>query len=374
MKPALESMKYPRYLFDVDFDALPKQPAKPSEAELAALAAPTFTEELQRECNKAREEGRQEGLAQSNAGFEHRIAEILADIDSKFSTLDAAHRAANERVAKSAISLAAAIATKIAPEYARENGLAEIEAFVGQCLSNLFGETEIVIRVPEALAEELENRLPPLAKRHGLENGIRIVADPDMAPADCRINWTDGGAVRNGETLLAGIDTIVGKFLDHSEEQNIDTGIEADAGEVSGANDADAVTTEPAILQEAPTAQPQPAPSVKVTSENAVTEPGLTELPDSDPAAVGKSLPEKENEPEDPVTPAVASTPSDKLDAAEIAARTETPGVPTEQSTEKADDALPPALPGAVSADPAAMNTGGPVLPGAVAPDAPARK
>ena len=356
-------MKYPRYLFDVDFDAIPKKPAKPSAAELQAKAAPTFSEEdLKRECSKAREEGRQAGLAQSNAGFEHRIAEILTSIDARFSSLDAAQRKTNERIAQSAISVAAAIAGRIAPEYARENGLAEIEAFVAQCLSNLFGDIEIAIRVPDALAAALAERLPPVARRHGLDNGIRIIADPDMPPADCRIDWSDGGAERNGASLLASIDAIVEKFLEHSREQGADDAVELELG--------DAVETPPPVAaEETSPAAAQATPKVSATS--AAVSP---EAPQPAERNVRPTAPDHmASAPETNVAPAAEPTApvGETADTAQHEAASETP---VQEPARAAPHDAPSALPGAVGHAQTSATAGGPVLPGAIAPGAPARK
>lgn len=363
MKPALEPMKYPLYLFDVDFDALPKKPVKPSEAELQARAAPTFTEEeLKRECDKAWEEGRQEGLAQSNAGFEHQIAETLSKIDDKFSALDAAQRKTNERIAQSAVRLAAAIAAKVAPEYARENGLAEIEAFVAQCLSNLFGDVEVAIRVPAVLAEDLTERLPPLAKRRGLENGVRIIADPDMAPTDCRIDWTDGGAERNGANLLASIDDIVEKFLDHSREQDIAT---ADVPEPATTTEPNADATPLAPVSAEENAPPPATPKVSVISDAPAPAQARPAEP-AHPAEIDKAEPEQTASPP-PTEVAPAATPKKPdVAASEAPLAEKTVDMPAQQPAKPADINGPPALPGAVGTEPSAA--GAPALPGAIAP------
>ncbi|MEX2617795.1 MAG: FliH/SctL family protein [Alphaproteobacteria bacterium] len=363
-------MKYPRYLFDVDFDAIPKKPARPSEAELQAKAAPTFSEEdLKRECSKAREEGRQEGLAQSNAGFEHRIAETLTSIDARFSTLDAAQRKTNERIAQSAISLAAAIAGRIAPEYARENGLAEIEAFVTQCMSNLFGDIEIAIRVPDALAEALGERLPPVAKRHGLDNGIRIIADPDMPPADCQVDWTDGGAERNGARLLASIDAIVEKFLEHSRELGADA-----TDELQPADSAETPASSSVAAEETPAAAAQATPRISATSAAVSPEPPLPAESTERPAGDDRTSPDQvATAPETEVAPAAA--PAEPVGETPETVHHETASdIRAQEPATAAGHDAPPALPGAVGHAPTSATAEGPALPGAIAPGAPARK
>ncbi|NKB56628.1 MAG: hypothetical protein GKS00_09845 [Alphaproteobacteria bacterium] len=212
----MESKKYPPYLFDVDFDAL----ALPPEPEVVEEepAAPTFSsEELQAARNDAFEAGKAEGIAQSNSGFESQIEQMVTALQGNFATLSSAQRNANETTMRGAVMIASTIVTKLLPEYAKQHGLSEIEAFVKSTLSTLFAEAEVVVRAPESLAEELATRLSPVADAMGLVGKLKVAADPTLGPADCRMEWGNGGAERNGERLLSEIETIVARFLEHGE-------------------------------------------------------------------------------------------------------------------------------------------------------------
>ena len=39
-----------------------------------------------------------------------------------------------------------------------------------------------------------------------------VLADPQLAPGDCRIEWADGGVNRNEAAILATVEEVVGRY------------------------------------------------------------------------------------------------------------------------------------------------------------------
>jgi len=339
----MENRKYPLYMFDVDFETL-SPPPEPEAEEDDAPPPPTFSAG---ELAAAREEGlatgRAEGIAQSNAGFENQIAETLEAMARTMTTLDKAQRQANDDTARAAIRLAAAAAAKLMPEYAKHHGGAEIEAFVTHCLSTLFEGAAVTVRVPEALAPEIGDRIEAIVQRTGFGEGFKLTGDPDLEPADCRIDWNDGGAARNAATLMAEIDDIVEKFLEQPPE--------------------------PIPADDPPPPAENAAPTVETVTEPDPVIPAVETVTESDPVIPAA----------DTGTELETTSPPDDLPAAGPAAEpgeaTQTPptavdAVADQDETMKVPEIKPPA------AAPAPINVAkpqkpempatGPVLPGAV--------
>lgn len=370
MKPGMETKTYPRYLFDLDFGSLPAQ-KEPEEDELAEVAPPTFSEEeLRVERENAWEAGRNKGIADSNSGFEQQISATITEIDRQFSSLHQKQLETNEVIARSAIKVAAAIAAKIAPEYARQNAFAEVESFVGQCMTNLFGEVELAIHVPEDLVSALSQRLTPLAAKHGLQNGIEVVAGPEMGPSDCKIVWSDGGAERNGDMLLASIDELVNRFLEHSQEQpdseeTVPETPEAAVQEETQSDETDSTAADTiedvpeakddieALAEPEPNAHAENQPDIGTAADNIVEPPAAPVDPFADVAEVQDS---QTFEPEP--------------DAADDQAPPDAP-IEVAPSSPAEDTSPAPALPGAIASSPAPPDVpaGPPGLPGAISPD-----
>lgn len=350
----MESRKYPPYLFDVDFDAL----SAPPEPEInEEPPAPTFSEaDLQAARDTAFEAGRAEGAAQSNAGFEQQIALAVAALNQGFSDLQAAQIRANQETMHDTVRVAAAIAAKLFPDYAARHGLGEVEAFVQNTVSTLFPEAEVVLRVPEALAEEIATRLAPTAASSELGERLKIVADPVLGPADCRMEWGNGGAERNCARLLEEIDGIVARFIEHGPDTqtsapdgqdeapaetrapDMDIAPAQDDGNPEAVEPLAADPSTDAAAAAAP-AQETPAP---VSEEEAPAEDAPAGSPTQDAGTAIPAPPPEQAVPEEP--PAAAEIgPEQETDAAELPEPVTTPPAP-------------PALPGAIMTDETKQN------------------
>lgn len=380
MTVGLENRKHPLYMFDVDFDEIAETPEPLEEVECAP-PPPTFSAE---ELAAAREEGQAaglaEGIAQTKTGLESQIAEILAAMAQTLTTLEDAQHRANEETARAAVRLAAAAAARLMPEYAKRHGLAEIEAFIAQCLSDLFEGTAVTIHVPEALADEIGERIGPIARRAGFDEGLKLVADPELGASDCRIDWNDGGAMRNAAKLTAEIDDIVEKFLERQPDPTPPTDPQSPAEEApttTGAEPGPAAPAEQISPAQTVTAEPETAPPpANPATAQATAEPD--EAVESPPPVIDAATPPPPANPSTAPTTAApdeaAITPPPIVDAS--SGDGETMDVP--ESPETGAPAAEPAPAGDAAANPAAeamepeepqAPAAGPVLPGAVDTD-----
>lgn len=342
----MESRKYPRYMFDVDFDAqkLPREPEIVDEEP----PPPTFSiAEMEAAKQEAHEAGKADGIAQSNAGFEHQINETLNTLQQNFAALVAAQNEANDATMRDAVQVAATIVRKLLPDYTERHGLDEIEAFVKATLSSLFAEAEVVVRIPDAMADAIAGRLEPIAMATGLGDKLKVVPDAGMGPADCRLDWGDGGAERNGERLLAAIDTIVARFLEHGDT-------------VSGEPDAPERMSGPT--------EREPEAEMAETGDTTVKpDPDLT-MSEPDPA------PHDTAQEEAPEAPFAAS--ADEPEPEEAGQETDLSG--SDDPPEETADVHPPAAAEPqpapeTSATAAEQPAAAPVLPGAIDVEAPER-
>lgn len=268
----LENKKYPPYLFDVDFDsdaaALPPEPEDIEEEP----AAPTFSEEeLQAARDEAFEAGKAEAISQSSASLEQQISMIVAALQNDFASLSSMQQEANEATMRDAVQIATTIISKVLPAYVQEHGAAEIEAFVRATLSTLFAEADVIVRAPEATAADLAERLTPVADALGVAGKLKIAADPALGPADCRMEWGNGGAERNAAQIMSDIDAMVSRFIEHGDiPENADATAIADDTEngefqAIASEDTDAEIAE--AVQASPETSPAGVPTVDVSDE-----------------------------------------------------------------------------------------------------------
>lgn len=211
-----------RFLFDNDFSkpepapAAAAEPARPTidlDQHLAELVA---VEERSRA--EAFAEGREEGYAAGRLDAEARAAERLADAASTLvgiartlmATLDADRLAIESR----AVDLAVVAAEKLAAHLIEQQPIAEIRALLADCLGPLRKAPHLVVRLDARDAGALEPELTRIARETGFEGRIVVLGEDDLARGDCRIEWADGGILRDRAALAKEIEATVDRWIE----------------------------------------------------------------------------------------------------------------------------------------------------------------
>ena len=118
-----------------------------------------------------------------------------------------------QRLETEAVELAVAIARKLAPELVLREPFAEIAALATECLKQLSAAPHVVVRVNDALHETARTRLDEIARTRGFEGRLVVLAEPEIAVGDCKIEWADGGVVRNTAKTDLAIGNAIGRYL-----------------------------------------------------------------------------------------------------------------------------------------------------------------
>ena len=71
----------------------------------------------------------------------------------------------------------------------------------------------LVVRINDSLYEAARERIERLAKQSGFEGRLVILAEPDIATGDCKIEWADGGVVLERAAIDAKINELVGRYI-----------------------------------------------------------------------------------------------------------------------------------------------------------------
>jgi flagellar assembly protein FliH len=200
-----------KFLFDTSFD----QPQGPIAVNFARKPAePTFSRaELETARAAAAEEARQAALAEAAASLEQRLADAVEGLAAGVSSLLERDEEIRGSAERRAIELIRAVLARALPELTRVNPLAEIEAMIADCLREAFEEPRIVLRVPNDLFDPLRQRLGAIAQQSGFGGKFVILAEDALGPADCRLEWADGGAERDVRRLAHAIDAAIARAL-----------------------------------------------------------------------------------------------------------------------------------------------------------------
>ncbi|AWN51275.1 FliH/SctL family protein [Methylobacterium sp. 17Sr1-1] len=200
-----------RFLFDTDF----RQPAGPPPAE----EAPAPEAEALRAAEAAAREaaaraeaeaaayarGLHEGRAQAEAQVQARLADALNRVAAAAAGMIAGADARDAEREAQAFDFAVALGRKIAGAALDSQPVAAIAEAAGRALQHLRGVPHLAIRVHDALVEETERQVARLARERGYEGRLIVMGDPGMAPGDARIEWADGGVVRERAAIEAAL-------------------------------------------------------------------------------------------------------------------------------------------------------------------------
>lgn len=224
-----------KFRFDRRFDVDPDEVARKAAAEAAEAAPPppppTFGEaELEMARKAAFEDGRAAALAESEKKAERQAAMALGVIGERLAELEAGSRSLRAASVEETVRLARAIAEKVAGAALKAAPAAPIETLVGECLERLFGEAQVVVRVPEGLGASMQVSLARIAGRAGFSGTVEVQEDPAVEQGDCRVDWTHGGAAHHGNDVWQQIETILDRYVDAGREATVAAGSEPSQG------------------------------------------------------------------------------------------------------------------------------------------------
>lgn len=189
-KPVGSGAPSQRFLFETSFDgeALAPQEEPPE---------PTFTAaDLEAARLAAYAEGEAAGRQDAVKDIESQLLDGLGRLVEQMTALTADQARYQDRLTERSVELALKALHKVFPAIAQRDGLVEIEAVLADCLREARSEPRIIVRVAETLVEPLQDRVNTLAAAAGHEGTIAVKADPALGPADCRVEWAEGGAER----------------------------------------------------------------------------------------------------------------------------------------------------------------------------------
>ena len=194
-----------KFMFDVDFSAPDKSREKSSPAEVAQKVAAAEA--------KGYRDGFDAGQREAKAESDRRAALALEEIKIAMQGIAARLSNVEGRMETEAVDVAIAVARKLCAELVAAEPLGEIIALVRDCFSHLVATPHLVVRINDALYDSAREKIERLAKQSGFEGRLVILAEPEIATGDCRIEWADGGVVLERGATLAKIDELVGRYV-----------------------------------------------------------------------------------------------------------------------------------------------------------------
>ncbi len=167
------------------------------------------------------EQARQEGYAQGKADGEatetarasqalQAAAEQLAEQAARL--LDGVDAMRRETLGE-AVGLGAAVGRKLAGHLVDRHPTAELEELINECMSSIGHAPHLVIRCHPDLAGTVQEIAETRMATGGFTGRLVVMGEEDIALGDGRIEWVDGGLVRDSAAMSEQIDTCIETYL-----------------------------------------------------------------------------------------------------------------------------------------------------------------
>ena len=202
-----------KFLFDTVFDTEQETPGT-----VSPRPEKTFwsTNERDTARNEGYERGRQAGIEETNATIAARTAAALETIATGVSALTGQLESQRKNLKSEGIVLAGMIARSLAASLIAREPLHEIETLFGEALNFLPDTPHIAVRLNEEVLESARDRLDTIAAERGFQGKLIFLAQSDIAPGDCRIEWAQGGIIKDHKLVDEKIRKITRQHIDAS--------------------------------------------------------------------------------------------------------------------------------------------------------------
>lgn len=195
-----------KFLFDTDFSLPHKSKERaPTTLEIAQQVAAAESAAYQRGFDAAQREAKVQSDRRMAAAIESIAAGIKA-VAERFAGIEA-------RMETEAVDVAVAAARKLCSALIATEPSADIIALVRDSFRHLVSTPHLVVRINDQLYDATHDQIEAMAKQTGFAGRLVILAEPDVATGDCKIEWADGGIVLERAAIDASIDELVRGYM-----------------------------------------------------------------------------------------------------------------------------------------------------------------
>jgi flagellar assembly protein FliH len=138
-------------------------------------------------------DGRAQGDEEATAQLARAMEAVSFSLGAVREELDHIHSAASDEAVRFAHGFAVSLAGRLmdaAP-------MAQIEDAARRIFEDLRGQPHAVVRVAAELADAARDKMQAVARERGFEGRLIVMGEPEIPPGDVRIEWADGGIVRD---------------------------------------------------------------------------------------------------------------------------------------------------------------------------------
>jgi flagellar assembly protein FliH len=147
-----------------------------------------------------------------------RLADCLAALTARLEIATIEMRRLEDNARAEALAFARIFSQKMVGRMLETAPLQAIEATARAIFNDLRGSPHVAIRVAPSLVDAAKSRIGLLMRENGLDAKLFVFPDPDIPSGDCRIEWADGGIIRDRAKLEMLIDCSVDMLFPSNDQ------------------------------------------------------------------------------------------------------------------------------------------------------------
>ncbi len=199
-----------RFTFDLNLE---QRPGRQAQAPVATIPEPLVAQLIADARAEAYAEGLAAGAGQATAMAAQTLASAAATLATQTAQMVAALDEAVEVNRRESVELATTVGRKLALHLVARFPVTELEALVTECLPSLSGVPHLVIRCHPDLADAIREAATAQMATSGFAGRLVVLGDPDIRMGDGRLEWVDGGLVRDIAATSKQIDRQIAGYL-----------------------------------------------------------------------------------------------------------------------------------------------------------------
>jgi flagellar assembly protein FliH len=185
-----------RFTFDRAFPETPDR-VVPIEKKEPTITVLEHEKLLAMTAAAARQEGFTAGKAEAEDEFTAQLARAMEQVAVAMELLRGDLDGIRDIASDEAIRIGNGVAVKLAGRLMDDAPMALIEDEARRIFEDLRGQPHVAVRVADGLLEATRERMQAVAREKGFEGRLIVMGEPEIASGDVRIEWADGGIVRD---------------------------------------------------------------------------------------------------------------------------------------------------------------------------------
>jgi flagellar assembly protein FliH len=185
-----------RFTFDRAFPETPDR-VVPLEKKEPVITVAEHEKLLAMAAAAARQDGFTAGKAEAEDEFTAQLARAMEQVAMALELLRSDLDGIQAQASDEALRIGHGVAVRLAGRLMDDAPLALIEDTARRIFEDLRGQPHVAVRVADGLLEAARERMQAVAREKGFEGRLIVMGEPEIAAGDVRIEWADGGIVRD---------------------------------------------------------------------------------------------------------------------------------------------------------------------------------